>query len=194
MRLRDHPRLPKAKTWLFFSSLKTLLIPEQKHVVPAPVNVPDAHPWWPVFRCPLVAGFGCPPRKEWTERRGDGEDEMEITHRQQMLLLSLRPYRLIETTTARAVAVSAGVVGVVTVATPVTVVDVSAEATGAATDDVSRGLALLGRQTQRGHVIAQHVGDTDCGALAAGHAYSLPGFESSRGLFTSPSQFLARRT
>jgi hypothetical protein len=19
-------------------------------------------PWWPVFRCPLVAGFGCPPR------------------------------------------------------------------------------------------------------------------------------------
>ena len=81
-----------------------------------------------------------------------------------------------------------------TVATPVAVVDVSAEATGAATDNVSRSLTLLGGQTQGGHMIAQHVGDTDCGALAAGHAYSLPGFGSSRGLLTSPSQFLARRT
>jgi hypothetical protein len=43
-------------------------------------------------------------------------------------------------------------------------------------------------------VIAQHVGDTECGALAAGHVYSVPGLGSSRGLFTSPSQFLARRT
>jgi hypothetical protein len=47
--------------------------------------------------------------------------------------------------------------------------EVSAEAAGAAGEDVSRGLGSLGRQTQSGHVIAQHVGNGDGGALAAGH-------------------------
>jgi hypothetical protein len=28
------------------------------------VNVSVRYSWWPVFRCPSVAGFGCPPRKE----------------------------------------------------------------------------------------------------------------------------------
>ena len=77
---------------------------------------------------------------------------------------------------------------------PVAHEGVASEATGTAGQDVSRGLTLLGRQTQGGHVIAQHVGDTECGALAAGHVYSVLGLGSSRGLFTSPSQFLARRT
>jgi hypothetical protein len=48
----------------------------------------------------------------------------------------------------------------------------SAEAAGAAGKDVSHGLGLLGRQTQVCHVIAQHVGNGDCGALAAGHVTS----------------------
>ncbi len=47
---------------------------------------------------------------------------------------------------------------------------VSAEAAGTAGEDVSHGLGLLGGQADSRHVIAQHVGDTDCGALAAGHA------------------------
>jgi hypothetical protein len=28
----------------------------------AAVNVSATYPWWPVLRCPSVAGFGCPPR------------------------------------------------------------------------------------------------------------------------------------
>jgi hypothetical protein len=32
------------------------------YVLPAAVNVSVAYAWWPVFRCPSMAGFGCPPR------------------------------------------------------------------------------------------------------------------------------------
>jgi len=28
----------------------------------AGVNVSAAYVWWPVFRCPSMAGFECPPR------------------------------------------------------------------------------------------------------------------------------------
>ena len=45
-------------------------------------------------------------QEERAERRGDGEDKMEVTERKQVLLLRLRPDRLIETATTRAVAVS----------------------------------------------------------------------------------------
>ena len=34
---------------------------------PTGVNVSGRYPEWPVFRCPLMAAFGCPPRL-------DGED------------------------------------------------------------------------------------------------------------------------
>jgi hypothetical protein len=39
-----------------------LLIAAKEHAFLARVNVSAAYPWWPVFRCPSVAGFGCPPR------------------------------------------------------------------------------------------------------------------------------------
>jgi hypothetical protein len=133
-------------------------------------------------------------QEERAERRGNREDEVEIAERQQVLLLSLRPDRLIEPPTTRTVTVSAGVEGEVFLTAPVANEGMASEATGTARQDVSRGLALFGRQTQGGHVIAQHVGDTDCGALAARHDYSGFGLGSSSGLFTSPSQFLARRT
>jgi len=133
-------------------------------------------------------------QEERAERRGDGEDEVKVAERKQMLLLRLCPDRLIETSTARAVAVSAGVVGEMLLTAPVAHEGVASEAAGTARQNVSRGFALLGRQTQGGHVIAQHVGNAECGALAAGHVYSVAGLGSSRGLFTSPSQFLARRT
>lgn len=32
------------------------------------VNVSAPSPWWPGFRCPLVAGFGCPPRGDLAGR------------------------------------------------------------------------------------------------------------------------------
>src|SRR5689334_19965046 len=62
MCLSDQPRPPRVTTWFFLSSLKTLLIPVQKHTVSAPVNVSAPYLWWPVFRRPSMAGFGCPPR------------------------------------------------------------------------------------------------------------------------------------
>ena len=34
----------------------------REHVLLAGVNVSCRYVWWPVFRCPSMAGFGCPPR------------------------------------------------------------------------------------------------------------------------------------
>ena len=62
IRLSDQPSRPKASTCCFLSSAKTLLIPAVDHVTHRLVNVPVRYSWWPVFRCPSVAGFGCPPR------------------------------------------------------------------------------------------------------------------------------------
>ena len=121
---------------------------------------------------------------------------MKITQRKQVLLLSLRPDRLIETAAARAMTVSTGVVREMSPAALVAIGDVSAEATGPTGHDVSRGLALFRTKTQGGHVITQHVGNPECWTLAARHGQCAGGwgFSSSSGLFTSPSQFLARRT
>ena len=41
---------------------KTLLMTAREHALLAGVNVSAAYAWWPVFRCPSMAGFGCPPR------------------------------------------------------------------------------------------------------------------------------------
>ena len=121
---------------------------------------------------------------------------MKIAQRKQVLLVSLRPDRLVETATAGTVAIATGVIGVVLVFAPVALDEMPAKATGATPEDVSRDLALLGREFQGGHVIAQHVGNTGGGALAAGHDQfaSGVGFRVSSGLFTSPSQVLAKRT
>ena len=111
-------------------------------------------------------------QEERAERGGNREAEVEVADRKQVLELCLGPQGLVETATARTVAVAAGVVGEVLVAATVAHGEVSAEAAGAAGEDVSRGLGLLGTKTQAGHVIAQHVGDSECGALAAGHVTS----------------------
>jgi integrase len=39
------------------------------HRAHASVNVSVDQLWWPVFRCPSVAGFGCPPRWKTKTRR-----------------------------------------------------------------------------------------------------------------------------
>jgi hypothetical protein len=49
-------------------------------------------------------------------------------------------------------------------------VDVTAQAAGAAGQDVSHGPRLIPTQVQRGHVVAQNVGDAGSCALGAGHA------------------------
>ena len=37
-------------------------MPSRNVQFPAGVNVSGRYPKWPVFKCPLMAGFGCPPR------------------------------------------------------------------------------------------------------------------------------------
>jgi hypothetical protein len=62
MRRSDQPSRPNAITCCCLVSSKTLLMAINPHRGPTAVNA-SAHPsWWPVFRCPRVAGFGCPPR------------------------------------------------------------------------------------------------------------------------------------
>jgi hypothetical protein len=43
-------------------AMHTLLMAAREHAFLAGVNVSAAYAWWPVFRCPSMAGFGCPPR------------------------------------------------------------------------------------------------------------------------------------
>ena len=62
IRRSDHPRRPSARTCCPFSLAKTLLMPSRNVQFPAGVNVSGRYPKWPVFKCPLMAGFGCPPR------------------------------------------------------------------------------------------------------------------------------------
>ena len=89
-----------------------------------------------------------------------------------MLLLRLRPNGLVETTTTRAVTVSARMVRIVVAAAPIAHGVVSAKTTGATADDVSRNLPLLMRQLQGSYVIAQHIGDAECDAFAVMHVSS----------------------
>ena len=86
-----------------------------------------------------------------------------------MLELGLGPQRLVETAAGGTVTVAAGVVREVGVPATIADGDVSAEAAGTAGQDVSCGLGLFVSGAQPGHLIAQHVGDGDRGALAAGH-------------------------
>ena len=62
IRRSDQPRRPSARTCCRFSSAKTLLMPGRNSQFPTRVNVSGRYRKWPVFNCPLMAGFGCPPR------------------------------------------------------------------------------------------------------------------------------------
>src|SRR5215831_6287358 len=56
------PSRPSASTCCFLSSLKTFTS-ARDHGPVAFVNVLEICCYdWPVFRCPSLAGFGCPPR------------------------------------------------------------------------------------------------------------------------------------
>src|SRR5438128_3889279 len=64
MRRSVQPNRPNAMTWCFFASLKMLAIRRRDHSPCHRVNVLSAYVLWPVFRCPSMAGFGCPPRPQ----------------------------------------------------------------------------------------------------------------------------------
>jgi len=74
---------------------------------------------------------------------GDGEDDMVVLDRQQMLLLRSEPAKLLKALTLRTVPIPARIVGDLTKPAPVTLVEVTAEGRGAATQDVSHHTRLL---------------------------------------------------
>jgi hypothetical protein len=64
MRESVHPNRPSAQICCCVSLSKTLLIPARDYTSIAFVNVSAGVSQLPVFRCRLIAGFGCPPRHE----------------------------------------------------------------------------------------------------------------------------------
>src|SRR3954467_6806792 len=62
MRRNGQPSRPNAITCCCFSSVKTLLTSSEGISLPSRFNVLPYFRW-PVFRCPSLAGFGCPPRR-----------------------------------------------------------------------------------------------------------------------------------
>jgi len=81
--------------------------------------------------------------KERMELIGDSEDDMVVLDRQQMLLLCGEPADLLKALTLRTVPISTRIVGDLTKPTPVTLVQMTAESRGAATQDVSHHTYLL---------------------------------------------------
>src|SRR5437016_1883180 len=73
MRRSVQPSRPNAMTWCFFASLKMLAIRRRDHSPGRRVNVLSAYILWPVFRCPSMAGFGCPPRYRITTEGAEWE-------------------------------------------------------------------------------------------------------------------------
>src|SRR6266513_4175645 len=69
MRRRVQPSCPRAMTCCFFVSLKRLAMRRRDHGPRRRVNVLSAYLLWPVFSCPSMAGFGCPPRRETVGRQ-----------------------------------------------------------------------------------------------------------------------------
>ena len=62
MRRSDQPRRPSATICRCVSWSKTLLMQRRNSASLAGVNVSARYSQWPVFSCPLMAGFECPPR------------------------------------------------------------------------------------------------------------------------------------
>lgn len=85
--------------------------------------------------------------EEGVERRGDGEDRVKVRHREQGLLLGLGPQGLLERAAAWTVAVTTGVVGHTSMATPVALLEVSAELSGAARDEAMDDTGLMTTET-----------------------------------------------
>jgi hypothetical protein len=81
--------------------------------------------------------------KEGMESIGDGEDDVVVLDRQQMLLLCGEPAKLLKSLTLRAVPISTRIVGDLPMPAPVTLVKVTAEGRGATTQDVSHHTRLL---------------------------------------------------
>jgi hypothetical protein len=62
IRRSDQPSRPSPITYCCLVSSKTLLMAVIPHRGPTAVSASAPASWWPVFRCPRLAGFGCPLR------------------------------------------------------------------------------------------------------------------------------------
>ena len=56
------PVAPAPRLAAVLMSSKTLLMAAKEHTAPRRRQRLGRYAWWPVFRCPSMAGFGCPPR------------------------------------------------------------------------------------------------------------------------------------
>ena len=117
------------------------------------------------------------------ERRGQGEDEVEVLDGQEFRLAGLHPVGGGGGLTLGAVAVAAGVVGDLPVPAPVALLDVPAQRRGPAGGDVVQGAALLGREPvavaiEEGVAVSpEDVGHFEPGP---GHGRDSPGRGASR--------------
>lgn len=107
-----------------------------------------------------VQGEGGGPSEEGVQGNGDGEDDVKVGNREQGLLLGLGPQRLLEAAAARTVPVTTGVVGQPSMATPVAFLEVPAELTGAACDEVMHDTGLMTAEAERACVVGENVSDS----------------------------------
>ncbi len=104
--------------------------------------------------------------EEGVERRGDGEDGVEVGDWEQKLLLGLGPQGLVESAAAWTMAVPTRVVGHAGMATLVALLEVSAELSGAASDEAVDDTGLMTTQTQRARVISEDLSDSGFAPVA----------------------------
>ena len=102
--------------------------------------------------------------KEQPEASRDGEHDVEIRYRQQMSDLGFRPQSLIDASAPRAVSIPTRVIRVALTAAPVAHGGVTAEATGAAAEDVRHGASLFAIEETIMDMIAKDVGYGQRGA------------------------------
>ena len=85
-------------------------------------------------------------KRQCHQRFGQGEDEVEVLDRQQLLLACLDPQGALEGAALGAVAVAAGVVADLDMVAVVALIDVAAEGAGATARDVAHRPVLLGTE------------------------------------------------
>ena len=83
------------------------------------------------------------------ELLGHGEDDVEVLHRQQVLLLGFEPPGLAQALTSRAVSISAAVVEHLLMATVVALLHRTAENGSSTVDEVAHHPRLLSRQRRQ---------------------------------------------
>jgi hypothetical protein len=106
--------------------------------------------------------------KEAPQADGHREDHVDVRDREKVRELGLGPQTLVETPAAWTVPVATRVEGVVLGSTAIADRAVATQPAGAASHDVSGGLALLVIEMQTAHVSAKDARDTEP-LLAAGH-------------------------